>query len=569
MSCQSTLLPGLAPAKRETTGDLTFVRCPSSIALSISFLLAAPVVGMACSAVFRRCLSWLLPTLVVLSVGSVHAYSPDSPEVKRAVERAASFLEQGEDPRLGAKALAARVMLYLDKPSHPVIAKALQAVRDEIQGRGVEETRIYSVGIALAFLAEHEPQQNREEIQRLVEMLVTRQKPHGGWGYPYRPTGDTSMTQYAIYGLWNAAQAGVTVDNEVWTRAVNWLLRTQDPGGGWGYQGNDPADSGKLIAQSEIRRSMTEAALVTLYLGGEKFGLWKFRRDDPGISKLLKRVEVKTVAAAPPFDPLLYRNALDRGTRWDKNSHEPLYAEFPCYHLYTIERYHSFRDAALGTTDTPTWYDQGVEYLLKSQQPNGSWLMPEGPVAATSFAALFLMRTTQKAILKEEKIGAGTLVGGRGLPLPLTTGAVPSTTTAAPGAPRAGDELSTLTQKLQDPVFLTAIADVENRGPAADAPPPNELKQKLLALAKGDAPEDEAAALTGLGRTGDLDYVPLMIEAIRDPHPLVHQAAVDALRYLARRTDEFGKPLPTDAAARSAEATRWQEWYRLIRPPGR
>jgi hypothetical protein len=525
---------------------------------------------MAIFTAIRRCLLWLVPVVWASGGDRASAYTPESPEVKRAVAQAAQFLEQGEDGRLGARALAARVMLFLDRTQHPVVAKAVQAVRDEIQGAGVEETRIYSVGIALAFLAEYEPEKYREEIRQLVDMLVVRQKPHGGWGYPNRETGDTSMTQYAIYGLWNAAQVGVTVDVDVWTRAVRWLLRTQDPGGGWGYQGQESADDKRLVAQTEIRRSMTEAALVTLYLGGETFGLWKFRRDDPGVSKLLKRVENKSVAVAPPFDPPAYRTAIDRGTLWEKNSPEPIYPAFPCYHLYTLERYHSFRDAALGIVEPAPWYDQGVEYLLKSQQQNGSWIMPEGQVASTALAALFLMRTTRKALLKIETIGAGTLVGGRGLPLPQATDTVkPTATSPSGGAPRAADELAALAQKLQDPAFLTSIADVEKRGPIGDAPPPSEMKQRLLNLAKSDAPGDQAAALTGLGRAGNLDDVPLLIEAIRDPNPVVHQAAVDALRYLARRTDEFGKRLAADAASRSAEATRWQEWYRLIRPPGR
>lgn len=504
-------------------------------------------------------------------VASAAAYTPESPEVKRAVAGAAKFLETGDDPRLGAKALAARVMIYLDKPQHPVVDQAVQAVRDEIKGGGNEETRIYSLGIALAFLSEHEPQTHREELQQLVDMLLTRQKPNGAWGYPNRPTGDTSMTQYAVYGLWNAAQAGVTVDADVWTRALQWLLRTQDPGGGWGYQGTEPAEDGKPVAQNEIRRSMTEAALASLYLGGERFGVWRFRRDDPGISKLLKRVEVKTAPGAPgTLDLVRFRAALDGGNRWERNSPEPIYREFPCYHLYTLERYHSFRDAAQGTIDPTNWYDVGVDFLLKSQQQDGSWRMAEGSVASTAFAALFLMRTTRKAILKEETIGAGTLVGGRGLPFSKAAAtAAPTNPPRVGGTPGAGDDLTALTQKLQDPAFLAAIADVENRGPTSDAPPPNELKRQLLALAKGDDPEDQAAALAGLGRRGELDAVPLLIEAIRDANPLVHQAAVDALRYLARRTDEYGKPLPADSASRSAEATRWQEWYRTIRPPGR
>ncbi len=62
--------------------------------------------------------------------------------------------------------------------------------------------------------------------------------------------------------------------------------------------------------------------------------------------------------------------------------------------------------------------------------------------------------------------------------------------------------------------------------------------------------------------------MPILIEAIHDANPTVHQAAVDGLRFLARDTENYGKPLSTDAATRAAEAKRWTEWYRKIRPAG-
>ena len=522
---------------------------------------------------FARYVARLLLAAVavgLLNAASVRAYTPDSPEVRQSIARAATFLEKADDQRLGAKALAARVMVYLGRPEHPIVAKAVAAAKLDLDGVGVaEETRIYSLGIAVAFLAELDAERHGEELRRLIQLLLDRQKANGSWGYPGREQGDTSMTQYAVYGLWIAAQNGVTIEPNVWSRAVVWLLRTQDPGGGWGYQGTLSGGT-SLVPQSEIRRSMTEAALATLYLGGERFGVWKFQRDDPSISKLLKRVEVKKPAPAPPFDVGRYRSALDGGNRWDQETKEPIFASFPCYHLYTIERYHSFRDAALGTPSNAGWYDQGTDYLLKSQRPDGSWTTPEGPVAATSFAALFLLRTTRAAIQKVDLIGAGTLVGGRGLPI----GAAPAATAtgtrpASIGTTSPNDDLLSLTKKLQDPAFLASISDVERRGPQADAPPPSKLKQQLIALAKGDSATAQAAALTAMGRTGDLDHVPILIEALRDADPIVHQAAVDGLRYLARRSDEFGRPLPTDEPSRLAEATRWQEWYRTIRPVGR
>lgn len=501
---------------------------------------------------------------------SASAYTPDSPEVCRAVDRAADYLATAQDARLGAKALAARAMIYLEKPEHPCVGEALEAVRRELAGAGDEQTRIYSLGLAIAMLAELDARRYRIELNGLTAMLVERQKSHGGWGYPQRPTGDTSMTQYAVYGLWNAARAGVEVDDRVWTRAVDWLLRTQDPGGGWGYQGIDSKGAG-LVPQAEVRRSLTEAALASLYLGGERFRLVQFTEEDRAVVPQLRPVKNKPQAARPtPFTVARFESALNSGNRWDRDTREPIFDSFPNYHLYTIERYQTFRTAAMKTAskESEAWYDSGVEYLLKTQNDEGAWGSPEGPMAATGFAVLFLLRTTRMTIRPPEGIGSGTLVGGRGLPQDGKSSKSAKTPSSVPTS-GPGDDLAALVRKLEDPQFLATLSGVESQSPSADAPPPSALRKRLAELAKSDSPHEQAAALTAIGRLDDFDQVPLLIEALKDARQQVHQAAVDALRYLARRSEEIGRPLPSDEASRLAEATRWREWYRSIRPPAK
>jgi hypothetical protein len=509
---------------------------------------------------------------VALSVSAAGAYTPDDPEVRQAVTRAAAFLETATDNRLGAKALAARVMFYLDRADDPVVADAVEAARRELAGGGVEESRIYSLGLAVVLLAELNEPAQRELLEGLVAMLVDRQKPHGGWGYPNRPTGDTSMTQYAVYGLWNAGRAGIAVEDRVWRQAIDWLTRTQDPSGGWGYQGNDPGGAA-LVRQTEVRRSLTEGALASLLLGGERFGLWQFGEALPQVAPQLRPVDVvRNARRPPPFDAARCRTAIEAGVRWDEASPEPIYNSFPAYHLYTIERYRSFQ-AASRRGDGPRevadeeWYDEGVRYLLKSQQRDGGWSLPEGPVPGTGFAALFLLRATRRTLESAPKIGAGTLVGGRGLPKadePPARGPNPA---AKPPGPAA--EMAALVRRLDDPQFLAALSAAETQGRVADAPPPDELRKRLVALAKSDSPDAQAAALTALSRTNDLDHVPLLIESLLDPRPQVHQAACDALRYLARESNEIGRPLPADEPSRLAEASRRRAWFQSIRPPAK
>jgi hypothetical protein len=523
----------------------------------------------------------LLPLAAfIVSAGcasATFAYTPESPEVKAAVERAATFLQTDRDQRLGARALSARVMVYLHRVGDPCVALAVDAVRKEIANPNPDGSSvIYSTGLAIALLVELDAVRYRTELDGLVKMLLQRQKPNGAWGYPDRPTGDTSMTQYAIYGLWNAARAGVAIDNRVWEGAVDWLLRTQDPSGAWGYQGQE-ARGAELVRQFEIRRSMVEAALASLYLGGERFGVWRFGSlSSADVSKLLRPVDQPGVPAGKaPFDLARFRTALAAGEEWDRNTNESIYEQYPCYHLYTIERLQAFRSAALGKEDSAAWYDQGVERLLKEQRPDGGWSTGEGPQAATGFAALFLMRSTQRSLKQVERVGTGTLVGGRGLP------ALPGpTANETPGKdgqpPRPGESMLDLARRIQQPEFAAWLANLERssaasagrqpNGASGEKESPSEFKKRLLELAGEQSPAAQATVLKALGRNGNLDDVPLLIDAIGDPEPQVHQAAVDALRYLARRSEEVGRPLPADAASRQAEATRWREWLRTIRP---
>ena len=155
--------------------------------------------------------------------------------------------------------------------------RAVDAIRYMLKQPDMEDgSFIYSLGLSLVFLLELDAEAYSSEIGGVVRLLVQRQKPHGGWGYANRPGGDTSMTQYGVYGLWTAEQHGYTVPDDVWRRALKWLTEVQDVGGAWPYQGEVPAMP-ERIAQTEVRRSMTEAAMASLYLAGNHYLVYDFR----------------------------------------------------------------------------------------------------------------------------------------------------------------------------------------------------------------------------------------------------------------------------------------------------
>ena len=277
------------------------------------------------------------------------------------------------------------------------------------------------------FLKELDPKAHKAELQTYLDHLLSIQKPHGGWGYAYRDTGDTSMTQYGVLSLWEAEHAGFTVPNTPWEKVAGWLMRTQDPSGAWGYQGNDPGDY-KLVPQSGIRNSMASAGLGSLYICADHF---QFRRAlidaNSGLPAALQKVRPAGQPAqqqAPPqrviatsLDVSRLGAALDRGDGWMKENYTidpPMYKH---YYLYAFERYQSFRELATQqATVAGGWYDDGVYMLQKTQSKEGAWSSSSEPMVDTCFAILFLVRSSQKSIAIVHHLGPGTLITGRGLP---------------------------------------------------------------------------------------------------------------------------------------------------------
>ena len=90
------------------------------------------------------------------------------------------------------------------------------------------------------------------------------------------------MTQYGVLSSWAALQAGFSIPVESIEAVTNWLLHTQDPSGQFGYQGTESKDA-TLVAQREMRPSMTVAGLGSLYICSTMLGIaqkTEKRRDD-------------------------------------------------------------------------------------------------------------------------------------------------------------------------------------------------------------------------------------------------------------------------------------------------
>lgn len=489
------------------------------------------------------------------------------------IQKALVFLEnQGEHDRLGGKSLMGLALLKGERPAdHPLVQRAIEACQKAAQDLEMvhSDDVIYDLGLAIIFLSEADPEKYRAEIRSLVQLLVKWQKPHGGWGYLERKTGDTSMTQYAVLALWSADRSGaMPVPADSAARVANWLIRTQDPSGGWGYQGNDPGGF-QRISQAPVQQSLSAAGTGSTYVLGDLLRL------TDSLKRGAKASAVRVVAKPsqrPSQGPLT--GAVDRGRlvsamqdgdRWFASNFVTEPPDSIMYYLYAYERYQSFRELALGLqSEEARWYDEVVEYLRKMQKSNGSWVTDYGPSVDTSFGVLFLVRGTKKAIEKAEAFN-GRLRGGRGLPgtADVTVGSGGQVVKSAFRGQAEG------LLSLLEAAGGAELEDDDRDFEVTLSSDPQQRERELHRLRRLVSAEDyvvRSAALKALVSTRELDNVPTLIFALGDPDSRIVVLANRGLRGLSRRLDGFDMPEePTEAVKREA-IDRWKQWYLMIRP---
>jgi hypothetical protein len=260
--------------------------------------------------------------------GTAAAYTPESEEVKAMVAKGIAYLEKAdpkEDPyyyRLGAKCLVGMAAFkWTNNYNHPLVQEGVKACKAAAQSDLTMEDN-YSVGLALIFLCDTDPAMHRREIEVFLNTLLKRQKPHGGWGYPEKSTGDTSQHQYTVLGTWMAARQGFQVPLDVKERSCLWLIRVIGPEGDYGYQGHDPGTF-QRVAQSEQRLSLQVAAMGSLYICTEMLGFVDIDVEetpqDKGLPNALRKRDSKKKKAGPITDkvpPAALRQALLDGNRY-------------------------------------------------------------------------------------------------------------------------------------------------------------------------------------------------------------------------------------------------------------
>ena len=486
------------------------------------------------------------------------------------VARGIAYLRGGGGGVSGAgeSALAALAMIKADVPNTDAALAGTIAVLQRRftssvyhpeKGDGAE---IYEAGVIILALANHDPVANRPQIEAAAQFLMSKQKPNGSWDYSGRLAGDTSISQYALLGLWEAENAGVSVAPSIWDRAASWYLSSQSGAGSWTYHRD--TGGGETIA-------MTAAGVGSLLICLRQLAPYRFteRPPNPLLIPLVTEADKKRFRAETTVPSIVA--GIRSGIGWlaanFTTASPDVIGGSPFYALYGIERVGALADQ--DTLGRVNWFEEGRRFIGSKQKADGGFTSRYGDIPETAWAVLFLTKSTAKTIKKINirRLGSGTLVGGRGLPKDLSQVSVVAGKVSA--RPMDG-AVEGMIAALEDPRVedaSAALAGLIARYGADGARTlrPHKARFRKLLLEDPDQGLRRVAAWA-LARTGDLDVAPLLITALKDPDPGVVKEASLGLRLLARMIEGFG---PADGAtpeAKDQAITRWKAWYESIRP---
>ncbi len=495
-----------------------------------------------------------------------HAVTAQDAPVSRGI---AYLKSRGPSVTPGESALAALAMLKAGVPaSDPALVETIQNALSASTTEGYRPARsggadIYETGIACMMLVNLDPAVYRPLIQSAASYLISKQKSNGAWDYDGRAgdTGDCSISQYAILGLWEAENAGVRIPPSVWERAARWYMSVQR-GGGWNYHPDAP---------SQPTVSMTAAGTGSLLICKMQLAPYRKRRERTTSPLLIPLV--------PETDQADYRvglseaqldQAIGQGIAWLARNYRPgqsnLFGLSTYYGLYGCERVGGLGN--LTQFGSVEWFRVGSQYITANQAGDGSWNAMFETVPNTSWAILFLTRATEKTLerIQVERLGSGTLLGGRGLPENLENLTVAQGRVVVRPMNGAIEEMLSVLEDPRADEGESALAGLINRyftsGPLALKP----YKDRFRVLLVEGIPSQRLTAAWALARTGDLDVVPDLIGALEDRNDEVAATADYGLRLLSRSLDRNGLPPEADAEQKRAAAAEWQRWYDSVRP---
>lgn len=548
---------------------------------------------------------WMTALILCSLIPAIVRAQPPQAEIDAAIKRGVAYLKTNPNyGRSGLNAFVAYTLLKAgESPESPFIQKCVKNILTDHNQKNADGEIVYRpggdfnycAGAQLMVLEAIDPEKYHVEIQTTADFLIRTQHSTGSWYYPGDTphNGDTSITQYAILGLWAAERAGIQIPTAVWDKAARWHLTTQLRDGGFGYH---PATPGEAAAKHTMGVAGTGSLYIIgmmLYPNGKPPVPDKNQSD--GVKKkrfgFLEKVDLtdssdeeKNLFTKPTVPLAAIEKARSKGEDWvikNYNIRNP--TGWPIYYLYGLERIAALANAKkLGPHD---WYADGARELLTTQREDGSWFGAGNSPPSTCLAIIFLSKATVKTIkrkFKPEPVGAGLLAGGRGLPkdlaeVQLRNGKVESKSLAG--------DLTELLAQLEDPANADLEATQESLIETITLGDREKLiqqKERVLKLIEARSPDVRRTAIWALARTNDFRVAPFLIDALKDPDLGVRIEARNGLCTLSRKIRGLGMPEDPlagtpenlDEQARikivnqwSEETTkRWQEWYNNIKP---
>ncbi|MCE9545615.1 MAG: terpene cyclase/mutase family protein [Planctomycetia bacterium] len=284
-----------------------------------------------------------------------------TPDAERAMQKGIEYLaaHQNGDGSWGGQYKTAgtslTLMAFMVKghfPERPPYGEQLSRgvtvlVRQASAHRGYMGTSMYEHGLATLAISEVWGMSRRDDLRdslkRAVDVILRSQNPAGGWRYQPNPSdADISATVMQIVALSSAKEAGIVVPDSVIQKAVAYVTSCQEKtSGGFTYQpGGAPGFA------------RTAAGVMSLTMCGQ--------RGSDAVNGGLAYLEKQPDAAFESADGFFY------------------YA-----HYYAAQAMYQNGDAHYRP-----WYPRIRESLLKKQAADGSWAESNG--IGTQMAILIL-----------------------------------------------------------------------------------------------------------------------------------------------------------------------------------
>jgi hypothetical protein len=544
----------------------------------------------------------LAASLLARSLKGQDLKQPEAPRVnadenvQTAIKRAIVRLKNNVvSQSAGESALLAMALL---KSGQSADQPEIKAVLDQIVDRTKSSEfrpgnhHVYEAGVSIMALANADPVKYKPQIQIIVNFLVDHQQPNGGWFYPkpeHDTDGDTSITQYAVLGLWEASRSGVPVPRKVWDKVAEWHLTYQNEDGSFSYhpvQGSFAYGNGGTLTMTVAGAASLHVARLYLYpnakdleelkkkglKNGKRFGIlepYDPRSGDSGLDP----AQAAAVADAN-FRPTIRLGAIDKGIKGSMQWLEERFTIEPkqghdIYYLYGIERLMAL--ANVTSFAGHDWYAEGSQHLCRTQDASGGWTDNCGANPATALGLLFLGKATSKMLGRkpprppDKKFGGGLLIGGRGLPDNLESLESGQQGVQVRKLKGPVDELLAALEKADNTNVESAQTGLVEKIATEDPEALIGQTDRLLKLVNDRRAEVRRTIYWALGRTNDLHVVPQLIDGLRDSDPNCMVEARNALQFISKKLDANEPPDESNDAQRAAAVLFWKKWYLSVR----